>query len=308
MNTLAIDIGATKIALALCDGSFNLTHRKQISSQHEPTVESDPNDSLWESLKRELISYTDQPINHIGVASAGPIDCVTGTVSPVNITQWRDFPLIERISQIFPDIPISMLGDCSALALAEHTIGAAKDHKNVLGVVVSTGIGGGLVINGKVHLGRSGNAAMIGHHSIAFTSDRICVCGRTGCLEEFTRGPKMVEAAKKEGWIGGDDFQSLATSARAGDQIALAAIDAGIAALAVGITNALMIADVNTVVIGGGVSFAGDIFWSPLRKHLKREAALAGYLDELNILAANLGADAGLLGAAIHARTAIYPT
>ena len=63
MNTLAIDIGATKIALALCDGSFNLTHRKQISSQHEPTVESDPNDSLWESLKRELISYTDQPIN-----------------------------------------------------------------------------------------------------------------------------------------------------------------------------------------------------------------------------------------------------
>ena len=299
MNLLAIDIGATKIAIALIDQTLQIQKRSSIPSQCEG--------DLWDSLKLALQDFcseygSDDEIAAIGIASAGPINTELGTISPVNIHQWRAFPLVDQIKKLFPQASISLIGDCTALALAEHTIGAGIGSMNMLGVVVSTGIGGGLILNGHVHVGQSGNAGLIGHHVIDATSDRICVCGRIGCLEEFARGPKMVEAAKAQGWNQGEDFQALAESARSGDERALMAIDQGARALAIGLVNAMMIADIHTVVIGGGVSFAGEIYWQPLRKHLAEQAAHAGFLEHLVALPAQLGADSGLLGAAIFAR------
>ena len=299
MSLLALDIGATKIAIALVDDQLAIHHRTSIPSQSEG--------DLWQSLTLVLQDFlrSHNPSNEItavGIASAGPISVERGEISPVNILQWRNFPLVSKISQLVPKATVSLIGDCTALALAEHTIGAGVGTKNMLGVVVSTGIGGGLILNGQVHTGQSGNAGLIGHHVIDASSDRRCVCGRIGCLEEFARGPKMVETAKHNGWNAGDDFQALAESARSGDPIAISAIDHGARALAIGIVNAMMIADIHTVVIGGGVSFAGEIYWQPLRKHLADQAAHAGFLDDLVAVPAQLGADSGLLGAAIFAR------
>ena len=293
-HTLALDIGATKIAFALIDSDCEVLSRGAISSQG--------NDDLWAVLSHSLKEFAPADTSHIGIATAGPIDLRAGSISPVNIAQWRNFEIVKNISQLFPNATVRMIGDCTALALAEHSIGAGKGFSNLLGVVVSTGIGGGLVINGKVLEGESGNAGLIGHHTIAFDSDRLCVCGRTGCLEEFARGPKMVETAHRLGWVGGEDFQSLAASAEVGDQLAKTAIELGARALAVGLVNAMMITDVHTVVIGGGVSFAGEVYLAPLRAHLKKEAELSGFLNDIKILPATLGADAGLIGAAIFAQ------
>ena len=293
MKTLALDIGATKIAIALVDSNNQISERIQV-----PSNTAEP---IWPALKAALKGFS---ADQIGIASAGPIDRISGTISPVNIAQWRQFPIVAEINSIFPGAAIGLLGDCTAVALAESRIGAGINVSNMLGVVVSTGIGGGLVIGGKAFHGETGNAALFGHHSIGFNSDVLCDCGRTGCLETFARGPKMVEYAKRLGWNAGEDFIALAQSAREGDQNAIEAIDKGTLALAVGITNVLNIVDLHTVVIGGGVSFSGPIYWDPFLKHFKEERAHAGFLDEVNVYPAKLHADAGLIGAALFAQEA----
>jgi len=293
MKTLALDIGATKIAIALVDANNQISERIQVSSNT-----SEP---IWPLLKEALQSFS---ADRIGIASAGPIDRVAGTISPVNIAQWRAFPIVAEINSLFPSASIALLGDCTAVALAESRVGAGIGVSNMLGVVVSTGIGGGLVIDGNAFHGETGNAALFGHHSIGFNSGIVCDCGRTGCLETFARGPKMVEYAQLLGWSAGKDFIALAQSARDGDQSAIEAIDKGTLALAVGITNVLNIVDLHTVVIGGGVSFSGPIYWDPFLKHFNEERAHAGFLNEVNVYPAKLQADAGLIGAALFAQDA----
>ncbi len=290
MRTLALDIGATKIAVAILNEKHEILERTQIRSN---TAEP-----IWPSLAEVL-----KPLEFdlMGVASAGPIDRENGTISPVNIPQWRSFPIASELSRLFPGISVGLLGDCTAVALAENRLGAGVGTLNMLGVVVSTGIGGGLVIDGKAFHGDTGNAALFGHHSIAFDSNVQCDCGRIGCLETFARGPKMVEYAQKLGWRDGEDFKALAQSARDGDVRALEAIDRGSLALAVGITNVLNVLDLHTVVIGGGVSFAGPIYWDPFLRHFEAERSHAGFLDHVDIYPAKLQADAGLIGASLFA-------
>ena len=290
MRTLALDIGATKIAVAILNEKHEILERTQI-----PSNTTEP---IWPSLAAVL-----KPLEFdlIGVASAGPIDRENGTISPVNIPQWRSFPITSELSRLFPEISVGLVGDCTAVALAENRLGAGVGTLNMLGVVVSTGIGGGLVIDGRAFHGDTGNAALFGHHSIAFDSNVRCDCGRIGCLETFARGPKMVEYAQKLGWREGEDFKALAQSARDGDARALEAIDRGSLALAVGITNVLNVLDLHTVVIGGGVSFAGPIYWDPFLRHFEAERLHAGFLDQVSIYPAKLQADAGLIGASLFA-------
>jgi len=291
VKTLALDIGATKIAIAALDSDHQILRREQVASNtHSP---------IWPELKEVLKSFEAE---RIGVASAGPINRRTGTISPVNIRQWRDFPLATELNHLFPGVPVGLLGDCTAVALAENKLGAGIGVSNMLGVVVSTGIGGGLVINGEAFHGETGNAALFGHHAIGFDSGTRCDCGRMGCLETFARGPKMVEYAKSHGWSGGEDFIALAQSAREGNEIAISAIDRGSHALAVGITNVLNVMDLHTVVIGGGVSFAGPIYWEPFLKHFEAEKSYAGFLGHVDVFPAKLQADAGLIGASLFAQ------
>jgi glucokinase len=169
----------------------------------------------------------------------------------------------------------------------------------MFGMVVSTGVGGGLVLGGKLFTGLTGNASYFGHHSISFEGEQ-CVCGRVGCVETYASGPKMVKYAQELGWKGqNSDFKSLAQDAREGNEFALASIDRGSKALANAIVNVLEILDINTVVVGGGVSEAGEIYWEPLRNHVKSESKFAGFLGEIDLRQAKLDRDASLLGAAL---------
>lgn len=288
MHTLALDIGATKIAIALLDEEHRILNRVQIPSNVA--------EEIWPTLGDTLQQFT---VSQIGVASAGPINRERGTISPVNIPQWREFPIVDELRKIFPGSKIGLLGDGTAVALAENRLGAGIGVENMLGVVVSTGIGGGLVLGGRAFHGESGNAALFGHHAIGFNSGVVCDCGRTGCLETFARGPKMVEYAQTLGWRAGHDFIALAQSAREGNATAIHAIDRGSHALAVGITNVLNIIDLHTVVIGGGVSLAGSIYWDPFLSHFESERHHAGFLNEVAIYPAKFKQDAGLIGAAL---------
>jgi glucokinase len=186
-----------------------------------------------------------------------------------------------------------------ALAHAEHKVGAGVGSPNMLGIVVSTGVGGGLILNNQLFEGDTGNASYIGHASINFQGIE-CACGRLGCVEAYASGPNMVAIAKQGGWKSSSaSFIDVAAAARAGDAAAINAIDIGSKALAVGMVNFVGSLDISHIVIGGGVAQAGEIYWSPLMKHIRAEAEYAGFLSELKVSPAKLSLDAGLIGAAL---------
>lgn len=293
---LGIDVGATKIALATINEKFEVLQKQEVTTKATDAKE------LWQSIEKVAHSFIDTEKGNllgIGIGSAGPLDIKAGTLSPVNIQVWRNFPIIELAQKLAPGVSVVLHGDALALAHAEHKLGAGRGLTNMLGMVVSTGIGGGLILNGKVFPGETGNSCFIGHHSINFDG-RMCACGRRGCLEAYASGPMMVAIAKENGWNSDSmSFIDLAESARQGNKSAIDAISQGTHALAVGIVNFIGTLDINHVVIGGGVAQAGEIFWGPLQEHIQNESKAIGFLKNIELKKAELERDAGVLGAAL---------
>lgn len=289
MSILAIDIGATKFAAAVVSSKNEILHRFEISASE-----------LWEGLAKILKEIADDStieIEKIGIGSAGPINTQTGEVSPVNIPAWRSFPLVANIQEIFPNLEVKMVGDAVALAVAEHATGAGVGSKNMLGMVVSTGIGGGIIVNNKPLEGDFGNAGYFGH-TVVGDYDGGCNCGRIGCVEGYSSGISMVRYARKNGW-NGQDFIALADSARNGENIAINAINFGTTHLAKAILNIVQIFDLHHVVVGGGVVEAGDIYWQPLKRALISQSTSLNLVQPIKLLPAQLERDAGLIGAAM---------
>ena len=293
---IGIDVGATKVAIATVGEDYSI-HQKQ-----EVLTRAENGEKLWTNIEEvvsRFIGSESGGLLGIGVASAGPLDLSTGSLSPVNIPIWRDFPIMSRLEALANGSQVALHGDALALAHAEHRLGAGRNLKNMLGLVVSTGIGGGLVLDGKVFPGETGNSCYIGHHSINFDG-RQCVCGRKGCVEAYSSGPQMVAIAHENGWDSSKTtFIELAESARAGNAQALDSISQGTHALSIGIINFIGTLDINHVVIGGGVAQAGDIFWGPLQKHVQAEAKAIDFLQNVQLHKAELQRDAGVLGAAL---------
>jgi glucokinase len=293
-QVLAVDIGATKIALAAVNEDFSISHKIEIFV-HE-------SENLWNAIKEvalQITKDTGEEILGVGIGSAGPLHLTTGSISPVNIKQWRSFPIVDSFKELLGLSTVVLHGDAMALAHAEHRLGAGRGVSHLLGMVVSTGIGGGLILNGRVFTGESGNASFIGHHTINFDGIE-CACGRRGCVESYASGPRMVEIAEGRGWKSDTrSFMELAADARSGNSVAMEVIDEGARALAIGITNALTTLDIRTVVLGGGVAQAGEVYWKPLREHVVNEARFTDFLADIQVKPAELERDSGLIGAAL---------
>lgn len=188
---LAIDIGGTKFSVGLVTRSGELIDRVNI-----PVDKGGSGDELFEDLAEAVEGQLVRARDHhgvvpsvVGVACAGPITRNVETVSPLNIHQWRNFPLRERLAS-YTGLPVFGDGDAKALALAEGWLGAARGVDNFMAMVVSTGVGGGIVLNGELLDGESGNAGHIGH-VIVEPNGRRCSCGGRGCLEAEASGPAI---------------------------------------------------------------------------------------------------------------------
>jgi len=297
---LAVDVGGTKMALALVDDSGTV-----LAEELRPTpAEVDPERVVAPLLDAvdvlvRQVPAADGPLR-VGISSAGPLDAPAGTVSPVNIGAWRGFPLVERVhaaAAAATDRPvvIGLANDGHCFTLGEHWLGAGRDVASMVGMVLSTGVGAGAVLDDQLFGGTTGNAVHLGHISVNAWGAR-CVCGGHGCVEMYARGPAMVAAAQERGWTGGTDARALTADARAGNPVALAVIDEGMRALAAGIATTATELDVTTFVLGGGVSKAGEVVLGPLRRHLPDFAVLP-YVTDLEVRPAVLE-NAGLLGAA----------
>ncbi|WP_229797864.1 ROK family protein [Planomonospora parontospora] len=293
MTVLAVDIGGTKFAAAAVDADGTVVTRAEVPLKDRVH----PEEALLEVVGRVTDRVPVTRLQGVGVGSAGPLDPRAGTVSPVNIPAWRGFPLLDALGRLVPGRPVRLAGDGQCMALGEWWRGLPKGEpaRSVLGMVVSTGVGGGFVFDGVPHLGPTGNAGHIGH--IAVDPDgEPCPCGAAGCVETVASGPSMVRWARANGWTG-DDARALAADARAGVSVAELAFRRAADALATAILTASALLDLDRVVIGGGVAAAGPVLLDPLRQAVARNAGL-GFLHRLRVEATSLGRDAGLLGAA----------
>ncbi|MFJ3858461.1 ROK family protein [Streptomyces sp. NPDC090085] len=309
---MAIDIGGTKIAGALvhADGTMTDTTRRA-------TPRGADADGVMAAVAEVVAELSASPLwdsaVRCGIGSAGPVDTSRGTVSPVNIGAWRDFPVQERVAAELAargaDLPTVLAGDGVAMTAAEHWLGAARGHANALCMVVSTGVGGGLVLNGRLHPGPTGNAGHIGHMSVAFDGEP-CVCGGRGCVESIASGTAIARWAREQGWtpvardgaLDGPDATAagVAAAAAQGDPVARAAYDRAGRALAAAIAATATLVETDIAVVGGGVAAAGDTLFGPIRAHLAQYATL-GFVEELRVVPASLGTHAGLIGAAAAA-------
>jgi glucokinase len=296
MLTLTLDIGGTKIAAGLVDSTGALVH-----TAIERTPKSQGAEDVWSSIQRmiaDAIQVADGVIAGVGIGSAGPVDLASGTVSPINIPSWRGFPLRERVAAAVPHVPVVLAGDGVCMALGEHWRGAGRGADFLLGMVVSTGVGGGLVLDGVPYHGRTGNAGHVGHVVVELDGQP-CSCGGHGCVETVAAGPWMTRWALANGWAGrpGADAMVLAEAADAGDAVALSAFRRGAQAVAAMIASVAAVCDLDRVVIGGGVAKSGRTLFDPLHEALAGYAGLE-FIRGLRVVPAALDGDAGLIGAA----------
>jgi glucokinase len=287
--SLAIDVGATKVAVGLVARDGEVIARTDISSKVGSLDEL--NDSLSAAIS-QVCHRTGVKIVGAGIGSAGPIDKDLGTINPVNIPHWVDFSLVDFVRKVSGIHNVRIIGDASALAYAEFVLGAGRGATNVMGIVVSTGIGGGVVLNGAFHVGRTGNAGMIGH-SVVVRNGAQCACGQRGCVEAYASGTNMAKA------FGVENFEAVADAARRGDTRAIAVIDEGAAVLALGLLNSVALMDLDTIVVGGGVMNAADVYWPILQKHFDAEMEKLNFPGNVALKRATLGTDSGLVGAGL---------
>jgi glucokinase len=300
---LVADIGGTKIAAGVAEPTGRLITWKQVPTPRDVDAEQ-----LWRTLEDLLLQVLEvakiddaAELSGLGCGCGGPMEWPSGLVSPLNIPAWRRFPLRERLTVRFGGgrLVVRVHNDAICVAAGEHWRGAGRGSKNVLGMVVSTGVGGGLILDNRLIDGASGNAGHIGH-IVVYPDGPACVCGGRGCVEAIARGPALVEWAQAAGWRPdrpGVTAKDLAADAAQGHGVARDALSRAGRALGIAIASATALCDLEVVAVGGGLSQAGALLFEPLQESLMLHARL-DFTRKVRVVPTALGQNAGLVGAA----------
>ncbi|MFL6142464.1 MAG: ROK family protein [Labedaea sp.] len=297
---LALDVGGSTLAAAIVGAGGEVLASEEVATP----VSADATRiaaAVTGLAARLAAAVPTGELAGVGIGSAGPLDPVAGTVSPVNIPAWRDFPLVAEVRAVTGGVPVLLAGDGICMAFGEHWRGG-HGGRNLLGMVVSTGVGGGLVIDGAAYPGPTGNAGHIGHIVVRLDGPD-CPCGGRGCVEALASGPAMVGWALANGWRPDStpnrapDGRLLAKAARGGDPVARQAFERGGRAIAAAVVSAAALVDLDVAVIGGGVAAAGDVLFDPLRAAMA-DYAVMPFIRRIRVTSSPLGRFAGLLGAA----------
>ncbi|MES2170760.1 MAG: ROK family protein [Actinomycetota bacterium] len=295
---LAIDLGGTKVEAALIDPAGAVFAPSRFRA---PTGKGSTSEQLALAVDEVLaLALAALPsgatLLGVGIGSAGPIDEAHGTVSPLNLPAWREYPLRDQVIAGVPnDVPVVLRMDGICIALAEHWVGAAQGYANVMGMIVSTGIGGGLILHGNTVSGPTGNAGHIGHVEVAGFTDP-CACGGIGCVEAVASGPHTVEWARLQGWQG-TTGEELGASYRDGDEVAIAAIERSGRAIGQAIASATSLVDLELVAIGGGFSHVTPDLFEHMRAAVATRSQF-GFVTKVKIVPSGLSSDGPLIGAA----------
>ncbi len=313
-QVLAVDIGGTKIAAALVTREGAIEHRRRIATLAGEGTSAVVK-RLWGLvdgvLSEARLNATE--INGISLAAAGPIDMREGMImNAPNLPGWDAIPLRGMGADRYK-VESFLINDAKAAALGEREFGAGKGISDLLCVTLGTGIGGGIIIGGRLYLGRSGAAGEIGHMTIDLHGPR-CACGNVGCWETFASVSAMeAEAARRiragersslrlsgDVGSGGVTAVNIADAARRGDSLASSVISWSAAHIGTGLVNLANIFNPEMIVLGGGLIKIGDPLILPAAAAV-RERAFPLIARDVRIVVSTLGDDAGLLGAAAFA-------
>ena len=309
-SALAIDIGGTKLAASVID-----TDGRQLANERLLTPPVWTGDELFEVLAelcRRVLAQAQTDVEAIGVGCGGPMRYPAGIVSPLNIVSpsnepvWRDFPLRARLAETF-DRPCIVDNDAKALALGERWQGAGRGSANMLGMVVSTGVGGGIILDGNLLNGFGGNAGHVGH-IIVWPHGPVCGCGARGCVEAVASGSGLARrlsdalaAGVRTSLEPGSSAADIAAAARAGDELATELFRTAGEGVGRAVASAAALLDLELVVIGGSIALrAWDLLGPPLETALRASAQL-DFTRAVRVVQAELGDQAGLIGAALLA-------
>ena len=309
---IGIDVGGTNVKIALVNEDkiiYSNSVKKKKKMGYEYTV-----NNIKQAIK-DLMKETNteaKDIQGIGFDFPGQVDCKTGVVKLApNIPGWVNVPIAQMIEEEF-NIPTRIDNDVRCAALGELKFGAGRGCENFICITVGTGIGSGIVINGKVVRGASNAAGELGHIKLQMQGGPICGCGDTGCLEAFASGPSIVamaqdyirggkstkfrEMAAAEG--GEITPYMVAKAAEAGDPVAKRIFEIVGEYIGIGLTSVINLLNPEKVIIGGGVAEAGDLLFDPIRRTIKERAmVVAG--EAVEIVPAELGNSAGVIGASM---------
>lgn len=301
MRTIvSIDIGGTQLraAVYIQDQIDPILHKRIETKAREPNAFG----RLIGLL--EDIWPSDLTVDAIGLSSPGPVDPHTGTIIMTpNIKEWRDFPIAPKLTERF-GVPTYLDNDANLAALGEWKYGAGRGHRNVLYLTVSTGVGGGVIIENQLLQGHHGLAAELGHTTIQ-AGGAICGCGKAGHLEAYSSGTgieRFVAEQLKAGRasiLSADKKNSASAISKAatqGDALSIEAFQIAGKYLGIGVANFLHAFDPSIVIFGGGVSQSGPLLFNSFHESLKNSVMHTTYLKDLVITRAELGDNSGLLG------------
>ncbi len=330
---IGIDIGGTKVSGALVQADGSISHRIQRDTPHRTTSPTVVEATIV-GVVRELLADAGQdprtgvdatpatrqtPINAVGIGAAGWVSSDRATVVFAPHLSWRNEPLRERLAASLA-LPVFVDNDANAAAWAEWRFGAGRGERHLVMITLGTGIGGALVVDGQIQRGRFGLAGEFGHMQVVPGGHR-CACGNRGCWEQYASGRALIREARAimdtrspvareltalaEVEPGGLSGPMITQAARDGDRTAVELLGEIGTWLGVGLANIAAAVDPGGFVIGGGVSAAGELLLGPARESFGRCLPGRGYRDEAFVAAAELGNDAGLIGAADLARSAV---
>ena len=311
---VGVDLGGTKISA----GAVSADGTRQFAMRSELTRAEEGADAVVARIATMVRAVIAQTIAEtgatrgdflgVGIGSPGPLDRAKGIVITTPNLGWHDFPLRDRISAEVA-LPASLDNDANCATVGEWWVGAAKGGRNVVGLTIGTGIGGGLMLDGRLYHGSSDVAGEIGHTTIDSTGRR-CKCGNYGCLEAYASGPAIAVRAREalEGgepsllstMAGGDPAQLTAQhvyeASKAGDPVAREVVRETARFIGTGVANLLNIFNPDVVVLAGGVAQAGDDLFDPLRAEVHRRAFRPA-VEVCRIVPGALGSAAGVVGA-----------
>lgn len=307
---VGVDIGGTKVLAGVVDAGGQV---RRTAGRTTPGRRVDVH-LVEDAVVQAVLEAADEhPIEAVGVAAAGFVDAAQRSVLFAPHLPWRGEDVRSRLADRW-QAPVVLDNDANAAAWAEWTFGAARGADTALIVTLGTGIGGSLVIDGRIHRGRNGMAGEFGHMQVV-PGGLACECGRSGCWEQYSSGNALVrhvrdridrEESSLEDRCAGDPMAitgpMVTEAARAGDRLALNAFAIVGEWLGVGLANLVAALDPDRIVIGGGVVDAGDLLLEPARITLARSLVGAEHRSVPEIVAAQLGPAAGMVGAAAMAR------
>lgn len=310
---LAIDFGGTKVegALVRSDGSVVAESRSRAATGRAAEVvalEASVGEVVTHALDVLRRLGGDAVLVGVGIGCAGPIDRAAGAISPLNVPSWRGYPMRALVERYVTDagfqVPVVLEMDGVAIVLAEHWVGAARGYSNVMGMVVSTGVGGGILANGRVITGATGNAGHVGHIEVAGIEGE-ATFGNPQVLEAIASGPHTVAFARRHGFTG-QTGEDLAAAYQAGDEVARLAMQRTGRALGKAIGSAAALLDLEVVAIGGGFSHATPELFDFIRAELAQNHL--EFVRKVRVVPSALSGEGPLIGAAaLIFRAALIP-